>query len=482
MYFFLRYILGVGIVLLVPVCFAAPFAYITNNFSNDVSVIDIATNTVVGPPIAVGVSPIGVAVNPAGTRVYVANNGSSTVSVIDTATNTVLGSPIDVRGSVSGSAIGLVVNPAGNRLYVANGQNFPFGGVSVIDTATNLLITAINVNNEGIPYGIAINPAGTRVYVTNQATNSVSVIDTTANAVIAPLITSGISAPRGVAVNPAGTFVYVANGSTVSVIETTNHIVVTTISAGIRSPRGLVVNPAGDRLYVANSGNGTVAVIDTASNMVITTVPVGASPFGIAVNPAGTRVYVANSSNNDNSISVINTADNTVLGVPIIVGSQPNAFGLFIGPLAGNVPSAPTINAATPGNGQVQLAFSDPASNGGSPITGYIATCNPGAVSVSGMSSPLTVAGLSNGTAYSCSVSAINAIGTGAASASVIVTPATVPGTARLQSIVPENGQLKIYFLPPASNGGSAVTGYNVTCNPGNVSINGMTSPITVPA
>src|SRR5947207_2703282 len=52
---------------------AAPFAYITNNISNTVSVIDTATNVVVGTPIAVGFTPFGVAVNPAGTRVYVAN-------------------------------------------------------------------------------------------------------------------------------------------------------------------------------------------------------------------------------------------------------------------------------------------------------------------------------------------------------------------------------------------------------------------------
>ena len=69
----------------------APRAYVTNagSFSTSVSVIDTATNTVVGT-IAVGNGPIGVAVNPAGTRAYVTNEGSSNVSVIDMATNTVV--------------------------------------------------------------------------------------------------------------------------------------------------------------------------------------------------------------------------------------------------------------------------------------------------------------------------------------------------------------------------------------------------------
>jgi YVTN family beta-propeller protein len=47
-------------------------AYITNSDSNNVYVIDTATNSV-RTTVAVGERPIGVTVNPAGTRVYVAN-------------------------------------------------------------------------------------------------------------------------------------------------------------------------------------------------------------------------------------------------------------------------------------------------------------------------------------------------------------------------------------------------------------------------
>src|SRR4051794_5561600 len=83
-------------------CFGAPAAtlaqnaYITNSGSNTVSVIDTTTNTLVGSPITVGGSPIGVAVTPDGSKVYVANNQDGTVSLISTATDTVVGSPIPV--------------------------------------------------------------------------------------------------------------------------------------------------------------------------------------------------------------------------------------------------------------------------------------------------------------------------------------------------------------------------------------------------
>ncbi|MCH7518326.1 MAG: hypothetical protein IH964_04780, partial [Candidatus Dadabacteria bacterium] len=52
---------------------AQPFAYVTNAGSNNVIVIDTATNMVVGPPIPVGTTPIGVAITPKGTRAYVTN-------------------------------------------------------------------------------------------------------------------------------------------------------------------------------------------------------------------------------------------------------------------------------------------------------------------------------------------------------------------------------------------------------------------------
>ncbi|MCB1905249.1 MAG: beta-propeller fold lactonase family protein, partial [Gammaproteobacteria bacterium] len=57
------------------------------------------------------------------------------------------------------------------------------------------------------------------------------------------------------------------------------------------------------RVYVANNGTNSVSVIDTATNTVADTVAVGDRPYGVAVNPAGTRVYVTN--NNSDNVSVI---------------------------------------------------------------------------------------------------------------------------------------------------------------------------------
>jgi uncharacterized protein (TIGR02145 family) len=75
------------------------------------------------------------------------------------------------------------------------------------------------------------------------------------------------------------------------------------------------------------------------------------------------------------------------------------------------VPGVPISVTAFPGNSQATVIFNAPSSNGGSPITGYIVTSNPENKTSNGTVSPITIAGLTNGTTYSFTVTAINAVG-----------------------------------------------------------------------
>jgi hypothetical protein len=87
-------------------------------------------------------------------------------------------------------------------------------------------------------------------------------------------------------------------------------------------------------------------------------------------------------------------------------------------------PNAPTGVIASAGNAQATIAFNRPYANG-SPITSYTVTALPGGATATGKRSPITLTGLTNGTSYTFTVTATNAIGTSPASKpSNVITPA----------------------------------------------------------
>jgi titin len=153
------------------------------------------------------------------------------------------------------------------------------------------------------------------------------------------------------------------------------------------------------------------------------------------------------------------------------------------------VPDAPTNLQATAGNQTTALTWTAPADTGGVAITDYLVEINSGsgwqtfADGVS-TSTSATVTGLSNGTSHTFRVSAINVAGTGSASSTATATPYTVPGAPVITSSSSDASSVAVYFTAPASNGGNAITGYQVACSSSNGgtsrSSTGSGSPITV--
>ena len=97
---------------------------------------------------------------------------------------------------------------------------------------------------------------------------------------------------------------------------------------------------------------------------------------------------------------------------------------------------------------------------------------------MSGAVSPINVTGLTNGIAYTCSVTATNVVGNGAASAGVNVIPATVPNAPTIGAPIAGDGRAAVTFTAPASTGGSAIISFTATC--GGFSTTGLASPLTV--
>src|SRR5260370_12426294 len=101
--------------------------------------------------------------------------------------------------------------------------------------------------------------------------------------------------------------------------------------------------------YISNSGSNSVSVIDTETNTVVgAPIKVGSFLGGIVVTPDGKFAYVANE--DDGAVSVINAATNTVVGSPIKVGILP--VGVAVTPdgkfaYVANADTVSVINTAT---------------------------------------------------------------------------------------------------------------------------------------
>ena len=151
---------------------------------------------------------------------------------------------------------------------------------------------------------------------------------------------------------------------------------------------------------------------------------------------------------------------------PIIADCSVSAqFSLIVAPFA------PQITGIDYGDGEIYISVSA-ADDGGSPITGYGATCTDGVTEYTGISStsPITVSGLTNGASYTCSVTVTNAAGTSAESddSSPVIPIVAPPDAPIIHSIVPGNGEFSVSFTPGADNG-SPISGYRFIRDNGTV-------------
>ena len=138
---------------------------------------------------------------------------------------------------------------------------------------------------------------------------------------------------------------------------------------------------------------------------------------------------------------------------------------------AATVPGIPTNLVLTPGDTQIEVAWTAPADNGGSVITGYdleyklSSSSNWINTTHSGIGITFTITGLTNAANYNIRVAAINLPGTGSyvTGTSSPVSSATVPGGPPTGlSLTPSDTQIALSWTAPTDNGGSALTGYSV--------------------
>ncbi|MHB8482144.1 MAG: CARDB domain-containing protein [Nitrospiria bacterium] len=317
--------------------------YSANGATNNVSVIDPATNTITAT-VSVGTNPLAIAPTPDGKLVYVVN-GDGTVSVITRSTQTVTAT-INLPDPVTGQVAGLAGPTGTNLVYVANHNAMK---IYVINTQTNSITATIPVGSPAVyspqgPLDMAITPDGQTLYVNvdvnpNDPTNAdgyIAVIRTSNNTqagrIILPVAGFGTYHSGGshIAMNPLGGFAYVSADPYAVILDTTANRVVTSIKVPTNSKcyvMAIGVTPDGSTLAV--SCWNILYLYDTS--LLVPILNSGQNVAGIissfAITGDSAKGYLAG-----NNTPTITNVDMTTLGV--ITGIP--------------APSAPNMVAASP--------------------------------------------------------------------------------------------------------------------------------------
>jgi YVTN family beta-propeller protein len=318
----------------------AALVYVSNEDSDDITIIDSRTDSVIGS-IPAGKRPRGLALSPDGRTLFVAVSGSPKagpgvdesklpppdraadgVAVIDLATHRYSRTLPGGQDPES-----FAISKDGRTLYVSNEDA---ASVSVVDVQSSRVIATVPVGGE--PEGVTLHPDGRSVYVTSEADHGVDVIDTERNTVIARIPTG--NRPRSTVFTADGAKGYVTAelGGAVTLVDAKAHKPLRSIAIpgeGAK-PMGTAISPDGRRVYVTNGRGGTLSVIDVATDSVVATVKVGTRPWGVGVTPDGKKIYTANGPSND--VSVIDAETRQVIAT-VKGGRSPWGVAVARGPV-----------------------------------------------------------------------------------------------------------------------------------------------------
>jgi YVTN family beta-propeller protein len=298
--------------------------YAADQTSNTVSVIDPSSNKLLGvirlgDPVPGSLSPLyrgellvhGLGYSPDSKTLAVVSVGSNSVTLIDTATNVIKGkvylgrSPheafftpdgrelwVTVRGENYVSVVDPVQLKEVRRIELANGPGMTVFGpdgkygfvcssftpeLAVIDVASHQVVNRLAQGSPFCP-NIAVSPENDEVWITLKDSGKVQVFNAKPPFERKAMLETGpISNHVNFVNNSHGKFAYITIGGA-NVVEVFRRgaapELVATIPVG-SLPHGIWPSGDGSRVYVALENGGQAAAIDTLTNKVIATIPIG---------------------------------------------------------------------------------------------------------------------------------------------------------------------------------------------------------------
>lgn len=294
----------------------------TNSAGDDVSIIDPATNKVVGVIHGIEVNH-GAAAAPDGSRYYVSDEGESTLDVVDAKTL-----KVTKKIPLSGHPNNISISKNGKRVYVSIAV--APGAVDVIDTVSQEKVKSIAV--KGAVHNTYVTPDGKYVVSGSIPGKTVTVIDAQTEEPVWSLTMDKGIRPMAFAANPDGStkwiFVQLSGFNGFAVVDFATHKEINRIKlpdlaagkqpflVGGNESHGMAVTSDQKTLVVNSRLNSAIYAYSLPDLKLAGSADVGQSPDWVTLTPDGTRAYVANAASN--SVSVVDLkAMKEIVRIPV---------------------------------------------------------------------------------------------------------------------------------------------------------------------
>lgn len=297
----------------------ADYAYITNQSSSDLSVIDLDRMVEVGRILVPG-QPAGIAVAPQLGAVFTVSPESKMLRRYGMPA----GAP-EAERRLDGGPIGVAVDERHGRVFVSDWYNARVWVIAADGLAT------LNVLSTGsAPAGLAVSLDGQWLATADRDANQVSIFDAE-TLTLRHRVTVGLR-PFGVTFSPDGRLFSADVGS--STVTAVDPISGRILGHAATRERPYAVAFASGRGFVTNQYDDSVSVFDAQSLAAVAVIDTGEYPEGIDTSADGRRIVVANWFSN--SLTVIDSESLKVIG-EIATGDGPRAFGRFLSAAPGQV-------------------------------------------------------------------------------------------------------------------------------------------------